>query len=278
MERVFKRIAASPWVERLAKLGYASKGVVYLLVGLMTAMAAINVVKHPAGKRAVFKTIVVQPFGRFLLASVAVGLVGFVLRRFVQMFIEPPHVGREMKRTTRIAKRIGYGFSGLVHIGITLTALQLMLGLGFKNRGGSTWTQDWTGFLMAQPFGRWLVAVAGLIVMGVGIGQFYLAYTGRFSVDLKLERMSGKAKTWTMRCGRFGFAARGAVFQVIGVFLIQAARTADPMQARGLGGALQTLEQQPYGALVLLSVAIGFTAYAIYMIVAARYLRFIAAY
>lgn len=174
VEGVFRRIAASPWVERLAKLGFASKGAVYLLVAVLTVIAAADVAKHPAGTRAAFNAIVAQPFGRFLLASVAAGLVGFILRRFVQVFIEPPGPEREVKRAVRVAKRIGYGFSGLVHTGIALTALQLVLGLGIKNRDGMTWTQDRTSFLMAQPFGCWLVALAGLIVIGVGIGQFYL--------------------------------------------------------------------------------------------------------
>lgn len=278
VEAVIKRIAVSPWVERLAKLGFASKGVVYLLVGFLTVMAAIDVAKHPAGTRAAFRTIVAQPFGRFLLASIAVGLVGFILRRFVQVFVEPPATGREVKRTVRIAKRIGYCLSGLAHIIIAATVLQLMLGLSIKTRDRMTPTQDWTTFLMAQPFGRWLVLLAGLVVIGVGLGQFYLAYTERFSADLKLDEMNERAKRWTMLIGRVGFAARGAVFQVIGFFLIQAARTDDPMRARGLGGALQILEQQPYGAFVLIVVAVGFMAYGVYMTLAARYLRLIAAH
>lgn len=194
----------------------------------------------------------------------------------MQVFVETSQTKRDVKPTVRIAKRIGYGFSGLIHTVIALTALQLMLGLGIKNRDGMTPTQDWTSFLMAQPLGRWLVLVAGLVVIGVGLGQFYLAFTGRFRADLKLEQMSERARAWTMRSGRIGFAARGVVFQVIGFFLIQAARAADPMQARGLGGALQVLEQQSYGASVLWIVALGFMAYGVYMTLAARYLRFLA--
>lgn len=275
VERLIKRIAASPWVERLAKFGYLSKGAVYLLVGALAVMAAADVVKRPAGTRAAFKTIIAQPFGRFLLASIAVGLVGFILRRFVQMFVEPPTT-REEKRTVRVARRIRYGFSGLIHAGIALTALQLMLGLGITNRDGTTWTQDWTIFLMALPFGRWLVFFAGLFVIGMGIGQFYLAFTGKFKVNLKLEEMSERAKRWMMLCGRAGYAARGTVFEVIGVFLLQAAWIADASEAQGLSGALQFLEGQPYGAFVLFTVAAGFFAYGVYLIFAAWYLRLIA--
>ena len=87
-EGVIERITVSPWIERLAKLGYASKGVVHLLVGVLTVMAAVGVINRPAGTRAVFKTIAAQSFGRFLFASIAIGLISFIIRRFVQMFVE----------------------------------------------------------------------------------------------------------------------------------------------------------------------------------------------
>ena len=60
-------------------------------------------------------------------------------------------------------------------------------------------------------------------------------------------------------------------------FLIQAARQSDPNQARGLGGALAALAQQPYGPWILAIVAIGLVAYGIYLLVEARYRRVVTA-
>ena len=83
--------------------------------------------------------------------------------------------------------------------------------------------------------------------------------------------MTGTEEKWATRFGKFGYAARGVIFCVIGFFLIQAARQSDASAARGLGEALEGLEQQPYGSWILGTVAVGLVAYGIYMIIQARY-------
>jgi hypothetical protein len=73
------------------------------------------------------------------------------------------------------------------------------------------------------------------------------------------------------RLGRLGLTARGIVFATIGWFLIQAAWQYDPEEARGLAGALQTLERQPYGPYLMGGVALGLFAYGIFQIAKGRY-------
>ena len=63
------------------------------------------------------------------------------------------------------------------------------------------------------------------------------------------------------------------VLAIIGFFLIQAARQSNPQQARGLDGALQPLAQQPYGKFLLALVVLGLVAFAIYMLLLAKYPR-----
>jgi uncharacterized membrane protein YiaA len=87
--------------------------------------------------------------------------------------------------------------------------------------------------------------------------------------------MSARAEAWATRVGQIGLAARGVVFGVIGIFLVYAALQANPNEARGLSGALQTLEQQPFAPWVLSIVAFGLVAYGIYMLVLAQHRRII---
>jgi hypothetical protein len=100
---------ARPWVERLARLGYAAKGVVYVLVGGLALQAALG----PGGKTTdpagALRTIVQQPFGKFLLAVVTLGLIGYALWRFAQSFLDAENKGKDAKG---LVKRIGYGLSG----------------------------------------------------------------------------------------------------------------------------------------------------------------------
>lgn len=284
VEGICRSLAANRWVERLAKLGYAAKGLVYLLVGALAGLAAWQVEGRPIGTRGALRTIVAQPFGRYLMATVAVGIVGFILRRFLQTLVEEEGTAetaeehqRRRKRVVQIARRIGYAMSGIFHIGIALTTVRLLLGWGVRGTDGTREVQDWTSFLLAQPFGVWLVALAGLIVIGVGVGQLYLSYTGNFRRDLKWAEMTRKPRQWALYSGRVGYAARGLVLLIVGGFLVQAAWTTDPRQARGLGAALEALEGQPFGAWILAAVAAGLFAYGVYMMVAARYLRLLAA-
>jgi len=126
---------------------------------------------------------------------------------------------------------------------------------------------------MSQPLGRWVVVAAGAVILGAGLYQFYRAYRADFRDELEIHEMSLREKRWTTHAGRLGYVARGAVFGVIGVFLVQAALQADPQEARGLGGALETLARQPFGPYLLGAVAIGLVAYGAFMFVVARYRR-----
>jgi len=71
--------------------------------------------------------------------------------------------------------------------------------------------------------------------------------------------------------GRFGIAARGIVFVIIGIFFIQAARLSDASQTKGLGEVLAILAQQPFSPVILGIVPLGLIAYGIYSVIEARY-------
>lgn len=270
MSQPVQQMAANPWFERLARLGYAAKGVVYFVVGLLAFQAAIGTGGSTTDTNGALTQIVRQPFGKFLLVLVAIGLLGYVLWRLVQTVVDPEHSG-EPTDGKRIAQRIGYGLSGLAYAGLFWTAVQLIMGSGGGSNGDAT--QDWTAQFLSQPFGQWLVGLAGAITIGVGFAFLYEAYRATFRRHFKVNQMSPKEQTWATRLGRFGIAARGIVFVVIGFFLIQAALQSDASEARGLSGTLATLAQQPFGPWLLGFVALGFIAYSIYSLVEARYRR-----
>ncbi len=76
-----------------------------------------------------------------------------------------------------------------------------------------------------------------------------------------------------MPLGRLGFAARGVVFLVIGGFLGLAAVRSNSAQVKGLGGALETLSDQPHGSALLALVAAGLLAFGVFGLVQALYRR-----
>ncbi len=259
----------STWIERLARFGYISKGVVYGIVGLLALQAAIGNGGRTTDSEGALQEIVNQPFGQLLLALVAIGLIGYVIWRFVEAIKDPDNKGTDAKG---LAQRFGYALNGLIYAGLALTAVKLALGTGGNSNSNST--QDWTARVLSQPFGQWLVGIGGAFVIGLGFYQFYQAFSKEIRKKLYLNDLSNAERKWVMTICRFGAAARGVVFCIIGWFFIQAATKSDASEAGGLGEALQTLAQQPYGPWLLGIVALGMMAYGIHMVVQARYRQF----
>ena len=133
--------------------------------------------------------------------------------------------------------RAGYLVSGVIYLSLALSALRLVQG-GGSSHGGDQSTQDWTGQLMAQPFGPLLVALVGLGVLGSAAFQLYKAFKADFEKDLETAKMSAREQDFAVRTGRLGHAARGVTMGVIGLFLIVASVRQQPSEARGLAGAL----------------------------------------
>jgi hypothetical protein len=258
---------AGPWIEPLARLGYAAKGIVYIVIGVL----AIEVAFHAGGKtpspHGALAAIAHEPYGRFLLALTAVGLAGYALWRFVETFFDPENKGSDAKGLTT---RLGYFISGAGYGALAYWAICIVTGAP-HNSGGST--QTWTARLLSEPFGPWLVGLVGLIVIGIGVAQLVRSYTADVRRQMQLDELNPTLQKWVVDAGRFGYAARGVVFGIIGIFLIEAAVNSNPHKAIGLDGALAVLAKQAYGQFLLAVVAAGLIAYGLFQLVKARYRR-----
>lgn len=259
----------NPWFERLARFGYASKGVVYLIAGLLTARAAFGLGGQATDKNGVLLTILAEPFGKFMLILIGVGLIGYVVLRFVQALLDPEHKGSDAKG---IAQRVGYLLSGLLYGGLALSALRLAIGMPGASGDQS---QSLVARVFEAPLGRWLIGIAGLIVIGGGAYQLYKAYSADFSEHFRWNDMSPTERTWTSWLGRTGLAARGIVQALVGLFMLQAALLFDASKVQGTGGALQSLAHPPFGLWTVGVVALGLAAYGVYMLAAAKYSRIV---
>ena len=156
----------------------------------------------------------VRPRMPSTMAVTALGFAGYALWRLCQAVLDTEDKG---EKPQGVLTRLGYAGSGAVYAGLALYALQLLRGAG-GGASGDRLMQDWTARLLAQPLGAWLVAAVGVGFVGGGLYQLYRAYSGEFREKLDLAAMSGTVRTWATRFGRFGFAARGVGFVVIGLF------------------------------------------------------------
>lgn len=256
-----EQAARHPWIERLARWGFATKGIVYLLIGGLAALAAAGVGGETTDQNGVLQRIAALPLGSVLLGLVALGLIGYAVWRLIEAVLGTGD--------TKIGKRIGYGISAIIYGGLAFGAIRTLLGARQPGDGA----QDWTARLLGAPMGRWLVALVGLAIVGFGAYQIYKGVTEDLRSTLGFGRLNQSQQQWAIRSGRFGLIARGIVLGIVGLLVMQAGFRADASRANGIDGALQVLEGQSYGPALLGVVALGLAAYGAWMLVCARYGR-----
>jgi hypothetical protein len=252
--------------EGLARAGYGARGLVYCLVGGLALLAALGSGGQAGGSRSALATLLDQPFGRVILAVVALGLAGFAAWRVVEGLTDADRRGGSGKA---LAIRAAHVLSGGVYGGLALAAAGMALGRG-RGQGEDQAARDWTAWLLEQPLGQWLVGLIGLVIVGTGLGFASRAWRGRVTDRLALD---AGTRRWAVPMGRLGFAARGLVFVLIGGFLLLAAYQGTSSEVKGLGGALQSLRAQPYGWVLLGVTAAGLFAFGAFGLVQALYRR-----
>jgi hypothetical protein len=182
----------------------------------------------------------------------------------VEALTDADHRGTEWKA---LGVRAAHLISGGIYASLALFAVNLALGSG-GGGGEDQAAQGWTAWLLSQPFGQWLVGLIGLGVAAAGLGFVWKGWKGDVMAYLSLP--SG-ADRWVLPLGRLGYAARGVVFVIVGIFLVLAALHSNSSEVRGLGGALQSVQSQPFGWVLLGIVAAGLFAFGVFGLVQARY-------
>lgn len=264
--RARSEIEGSEKYKGLARLGYASRGIVYLIVGGFAVLAAFGGGKT-TGTKGALESLLGETFGIALLLVLTLGLVAYALWRAVQAIADADGHGTDAKGLTI---RGGLAVSAVTHLLLGVFAASLIFGGGGGGSGGDQSTQSLVAKLMEQPYGVWLVGIVGLTVIGAGIAHIIKGAKAKFE---KRFRPGYDHMGWVRPLCRFGLIARGVVFIMIGGFIVIAAWRYDPEQAKGLAGALQSLQRQPYGQVLLGIVAFGLVAFGLYSIVEAVYRR-----
>jgi hypothetical protein len=263
-----KHVAVNPKLELLERVGYAVRGLLYIVMGFLALRIALA---QRGGKATDLSGSLVwligNPFGSLILVVAIIGLLAYSIWGFVRAIYDPLHRGRDKKG---VAARLGFVTSALSYAAIAFFALQILAGQGSASHDS---TQKTVSSLLTNPAGGIITIVLGVIAVGIGIGQFIEAYRATFKNDLKASEMSESERKAAIAFGRFGMAARGVTFLVVGYFLIQAGINHDPRQAHGFGGAFLFLLAQPYGHLLVAVIALGFIALGLHSLACARWVR-----
>lgn len=259
---------AKPWVRRLGRFGYMTKGIVYGMIGVLAALAAFGPGGETTGTSGALQSIAEMPFGEIALWIIGIGLVGYILWDFIKAIKDLDNVGTDAKG---LIKRTGYFISGVIYANLAYVALKLASHSG--SAGGDNAEKTISAKLMEQPFGIWLVGLIGVIIMGYGAYELYSGMKEKFMSEFKTYEMTDPERNVARTAGKIGLISRGIVLGMVGFFFIRTAYTNNPDESKGLGGALTELASQPFGKFLLAIVAIGLILYGVYQIILGRYQR-----
>ncbi len=247
--------------EKLARFGMLAKGVVYAIIGTLTALAAFNLGGSKSGNDNVLQFLAGQPFGQVLLVLLGIGLLGYTFYRFYEAF---KGGGESWSEPKGFVKRAGFVVSGIFYGALGFTAFRMVLGKSSGSGGNSI-----VSTLMDKSYGPYLVGFIALCLLGKAIFQVYKAYSGKFRDDVNESNLSQAERKTLVRAGKIGFISRGVVSGIV-AFLFFKVATGSGGDAGGKVAAFEFL-QNNFGATVMGIVALGLVAYAVFMFIQAKY-------
>jgi len=255
------RLASSPVLRGLARAGYAVNGILHLIIGFIAVGVAFGG-GGEADQGGALGALASKPGGVALLWVMAIGLFGLGVFQLVITFLVR---GSDKDAWADRAKE---GGKGVAYIAVGSTALNYALG---GSSDSSSQTQGLSAQLLSSPGGVVLLLVLAAAVIAIGVYFVVKGAKKKFTEDITVP--AGTTGRTIIGTGMAGYIAKGVAVIIVGVLFAVAAFQADPSEATGLDGALTSLAALPFGQVILVVVALGFVAYAVYCFLRARYAR-----
>jgi Domain of Unknown Function (DUF1206) len=263
--RTARRAASGRARAWLARAGLVARGLMYVLIGVIAIEIAIKGSHQQADRVGAVRLVAHTGFGSLILWLLVIGFAGLTLWRLSEAIWGSPGAdGRKAsKRLANLARAVFYAL-------VTYGILKYALGVGSPS-SSDTQSQDLTAAALKHTGGQAIVAIAGVVVVGAGLYVMYRAYKLTFLKHLRMGAVSPRTRKVVTRLGQIGGIARGFVFGTIGVFLVIAAKDANPRQAKGIDSALRALAHTPLGPWLLVIVALGLMTFGVYSWCEARW-------
>jgi hypothetical protein len=246
----------------LARAGLTARGIIYILIGLIAILVAFGHSAQEADQQGAIQLLAGKPYGLVALWLLAIGFVAYALWRLSEAVFgvtgEGNGAGPRLKSLGR----------AVIYAGFAVLTFKAISG---AHSSQSRQQQDLTAKAMQHPAGQWLVGIVGLIVVIAGLVLVMEGFRRKFMKYLQTAQMSPKTRRVVKLLGTVGTVARGAVFALAGILVIEAAVTHKASKSGGIDKALLTLRNQPFGEVLMLAAALGLLIFGVYGLCEARW-------
>jgi hypothetical protein len=249
--------------DRLVRCGLVGYGLLHLVV----AWVSVSLVRggHQRTSQGALQHLAHEPYGVPLLGGMAVAFAVLAVWQAIAALVGYRH----LKGRRRHVMRAGAGCR-VVTYGYLCMSLSRML-LGGQSHGGSSARQTSAGVL-AEPFGRVLLGVGGLVVAGIGVGLAVFGMRKGFMDQLDEEARDTARRIPIVLVGQVGYVAKGLAFLLIGGLVCWAAVTDNARKAGSLDQSLAKLVRVPLGAVAVVAIGVGIACFGVYLLARARHL------
>ena len=247
-----------------AIIGFVSKGLVYLVIGILSLLAALNMGGESSGTNQALTFLKEQPFGQILLMLLGAGLLCYSYWMFVQSINDPENIGNNIK-----AKGIRFGLftTGVVYVFVAILAFYHIFTYSPEENSAARYLDFIGPFFLSVLFiciGIILAVQAVVLIVGVFQGGLLDQF------NLEGHRYSQSIR-WV---GQFGFYARAFIVAIIAYFFLHAGIYTGNHEIKGIQDAFSYLESSVVGRILMAFTAVGFIAYGAFYVLLTRYRNF----
>ena len=249
-------------IQKIKKYGFFTKGFVYVILGLLTFLAAIEMGGKVADKNAVITFLEDQMFGKVLLFIISLGLLSYAIWRFYKSYL----VIKEKKDNQKYFISIDFFFRGIIYSSFAISILYKVINQERNGFSRNTLAEK----ILATNYGQIILFGIALIIFFSAINQFYIVYKKAFLKDINKNK-NIESFTFLERSGKFGITSSGISFLIFAYFIFRASLENAPEKIRGTEGMFNYLHDLTFGNILMAIMALGFLSYGIFQYFYGRY-------
>ena len=257
-----------PWIKRVAQVGLVSKGLVYILFGVLILMALYST-GDPVGLLELVKySINLGWLGRLTIAALAIGLFCYSGWKYCQMVLNVEGYDKDLAgyfvRVTWLGPFVFY----------IVLATHGIVQLYKWYTGNFIYHDDASSELQRFLYtteGKWVIAVIGTTLLVNAFTLFYLAASGRYTLMLTGRRFHESSPRLAKITGLAGYITYGLALFITAILFGISIYYTDSTYLNGQESMFRYLIIQPYGQALLSFIALGTICYGIYFLLTAYY-------